>query len=94
MNHDGAVLLVVGSGVFKSETLRQVVIHLDCSKLPATSDGVFHHEVEFRSIECSLTKFGAGVKSFFGASFNDSLLSLCPVLIASHIFILVVGVAE
>ncbi len=65
VNHHGAVLLVVGSGVFELEAFGEVVVDLNCSELPAAAYCVlFDHEVELRAVEGCLTEFGAGFQSF------------------------------
>ena len=50
VNHHGTVLLVVLARVFQLEALRELIIHLDGSQLPATADGIFHHEVQLGTI--------------------------------------------
>ena len=94
MNHHGAVLLVVGSGVFELEAFGKVVVDLNCSELPAAAYCVLDHEVELRAVEGCLTEFGAGFQSFFGASFDDGLLGKVPVLVGTDVFFLVLGVAK
>ena len=39
-DHDGAVLLAVGSGVLKVEAAGQLVVELDGAALPGTAEGV------------------------------------------------------
>ena len=94
VNHHGAVLGIVRTGVFEFEALGQVVVHLDCAELPAAANGVADHEVELGTVECSFAQFGAGVDAFLGASLDDSCFGLMPVFVRTYIFFLVFGVAE
>ena len=72
VNHHRTMLLVVISDILELETLREVVVYLDCTKLPLSSDGILHHEVELRSIERSLTILNYSVESLLGSSLDDS----------------------
>ena len=85
MDHYRTVFLVVRSHIFQLEAFRQVIVYLNSTQLPATADSIFHHKVQFRTIECSFTVFNLGRKAFFFTSFNDSLFSLFPVFITSDI---------
>ncbi len=88
------MLLIVGTGVFETETLRQIVVHLNGAELPAAAYGILDHEVEFRTVECSLTLHLTGFEALFGTCLDDGALGEMPVLVASDIFLLVPGVAQ
>ena len=88
------MLLVVAAGVFEVEALRQVVVDLNGTQLPTAADGVLHHKVELRAIECSLALHGACLEAFFFASLDDGALGLFPVFVGTNIFLLVVRVAK
>ena len=85
MNHYRTMLLVIRAHIFQLEAFGQVVVYLNCSQLPATTDSIFHHKVQFRTIECSLTIFHFRSQAFFFASFNNSLFCFFPILIATDI---------
>ena len=94
VNHHGRLLRVVLGGVFQLETLWEVVVNLNGTQLPTTSDSVFHHEVELRTIEGSLAIFNFCIKTFLFASIDDGLLTLCPNLVGANVFLLVVRIAK
>ena len=94
MNHNGAVFLVVLADILKFKAFRQVVIHLDSTELPAATDSVFHHKVEFRAVECSLAVFYFGGQTFFFTGLNDGALGFLPNLVRAYIFLAVVRVAK
>ena len=94
MNHYRTVLLVVFANIFEFEALRQVVVNLDSTELPTTTDSVLYHEVQLRTIEGSLTIFYACRKVLFLASVDDCLFCHCPNLVGTNILGGVVGVAE
>ena len=81
------MLGIVLAGVFELEAFGQVVVYLNCAKLPAASQSVADHKVEFRAIEGSFAKLGACVEAFFGACFNDSGFGQMSVLVATDIFL-------
>ena len=85
VDHDRTMLLVVASDILELEALRKVVVDLDCTELPLSSDSVLYHEVEFRAVECSLTIFNYCIKSFFLSRLDDCSLCLCPILVCSDI---------
>ena len=79
------MLLVIRAHVFQLETFRQIIVHLNSTQLPTTTDSVFHHEVQLRTIECGFTIFNLCSQSFFLTSLNNSLFSLFPVFITTDI---------
>ncbi len=75
VDHHGPMRLVVGAGVGKIESLRQLVIDLHGAKLPFAADDVLDDEVDLRAIKRGLArldgerdaKAGGGVfAGFFG----------------------------
>ena len=88
------MLLVVASDIFKFETLRKVVVHLDCSELPLSSYGILHHEVELRTIECCLTILDDCIESLLSSRLDDGCLSLLPVLVRTDVLLCIVRVTE
>ena len=85
MNHHRTVFLVVFARIFELETLWEVVVHLNCTKLPTTSKSVLHHKVKFWTVECGFTILNLCVKSLFFASFNDSLFCFFPILFRTNV---------
>ena len=85
MNHDRTVLLVVATDIFKLKTLRKVVVHLDCTELPLSSDRILYHEVELRALECCLTVLYYSIETLLLSRLDDGCLCLCPVLVRSDI---------
>ena len=94
MDHHRCLLRVVLVGVFQLEALRQVVVHLNGTQLPTTTDGILNHEVELRTIECSLTVFHLGGQTLLLASLHNSLLSQCPIFVSTNILIVVVRITQ
>ncbi len=92
--HNRTMLLVVASDILEIETLRKIVINLDCSELPFPADCILHHEIQLRAIESSLTILYNGIKAFLLCSLDNCSLSLLPVLIRSYVFCLVVRVTQ
>ena len=66
VDHDRTMFLIVGARIFKTETLRKIVVHLDSSELPAASDGILHHEVKLRPVKRGLAFNLTGLQSFLG----------------------------
>ena len=81
VDHHGHLLGVVLVGVFELETLGQVLVNLDGTQLPATTDGVLHHKVELRSVEGSLAIFYLGIQSLLATSLDDGVFALLPHLV-------------
>ena len=94
MNHHGAVLLVVSAGIFEFEAFGQVVVHLNGTELPATAEGVLHHEVELRTVESGFAVFDAGRQAFFFASLDNGVFGLFPVFFRTDILLAVHLVAQ
>ena len=94
MDHHRCLLCVVLIGVFQLEALRQVIIHLYGTQLPTTADSILNHEVELRTIESGLTVFYFGGQALLLASLNDSLLCQRPILVGTHILIMVVRITQ
>ena len=94
VDHDRTLLAAVSVGIFKLEPLRQVVVHLDGAELPLSSDGVLDHKVELRAVEGGLAIFNNGLQALFLSGFDDGVLSLLPVLVASDVLGLVVWIPE
>ena len=94
MNHHWSLLRVVLSGVFELEAVRQVIVYLNRSELPTTTDGILHHEVELWAIEGSLAKLYAGVESHLCASLLNSSLTLFPYVVRTDILLLILWVTK
>ena len=94
VNHYRTVLLVVSSRIFQLEAFGQVVIHLDSTQLPTAADSIFHHKVQFGTVESGFTVFHLGLQSLFFASLDNSLFRLFPVFIATDILFAVHLVAQ
>ena len=94
MNHHRTVFLVICTCIYKVKTLWQVVVHLDCTQLPTTTNCVFHHKVEFWTIECCFTKFYFSFQTFVFASLDDSRLCFFPYIVRTNIFFFVIWVAK
>ena len=86
VNHYGTVLLIVSTGIFQLETFRQVVVHLDGTQLPTATDGILHHEVQFRTIESGFSIFYFCLQPLFFTSFDDGSFCFFPVLVATDVF--------
>ena len=94
MDHHRCLLRIVLVGIFQLEALRQVIVHLNSTKLPTTANSVLNHEVEFRTIESGLTVFNLGRQSFLLTSLNNSLLGQCPIFVSTNILIVVVRITQ
>ena len=94
MYHHRTMFLVVLARVFQFETFGQVVVHLYRTQLPTASEGIFHHEVELRTVECSFAIFYFGIQAFLLASFDDGIFSFFPNLVRTDILLTVVRVAQ
>ena len=92
--HDRTLLGSVRVSVLELETLRQVVIDLDCTQLPLASDRILDHEVKFRPVERGLAKLNDSLQPLLGRGVDDGLLRLRPVLVASDILLLVLRVTK
>ena len=86
VNHYRTMLLIVRTHIFKFKTFRQVVVNLNRTQLPTTTDSVFHHKVKFRTIESCFSILNLSRQSFFRTSLDNSLFSLLPVIIATDVF--------
>lgn len=93
-NQYDMMLLVVAACVFKAETLRQVIIHLNGAKLPAASDGIFYHEIKFRAIERGLAFHLLCLQAFLRASLYNCIFGKMPVFIAADIFLLIIRITQ
>ena len=94
MNHHRSLLRVILGSILQLETLWQVVIHLDGTQLPTTTDGILYHEVELRTIEGSLANLLTSLKTLLLASLADSILALFPNLIRTDILLCILRIAE
>ena len=94
VNHHRGLLLVVLIGILQLEALRQVVVYLDSSQLPAATDSVLDHEVELRTIECCLTIFYLGGQPLLTTCLHNSSLSQCPVLVSTYVLVVVVRITQ
>ena len=94
MNHHWSLLRVVLSGVFELEAVRQVIVYLNSTELPTTTNGILHHEVELWTIECSLAKLYAGVETHLCTSLLDSCLTLFPYVVRTDILLLILWVTK
>ena len=81
VDHDRTVFLVILTGVFEFETLRQVIVHLDGTELPAATECVLDQEVEFRTIESGFTGLFACRKVHFLTCLTNRVLCLLPDLV-------------
>ena len=94
VDHDRALLASVRVGIFKLEPLRQVIVHLNGAELPLPADSVLDHKVKLRAVEGGLAIFNNGLQALFLSGFDDGVLSLLPVLVASDVLGLVVWIPE
>ena len=92
--HHRRLLSVVFGGIFQLETLRQIVIYLNGPKLPATADGVFHHKIEFGTVEGCFAVSNLGIEAFLFAGFFDGGFALFPDLVGADILLRVFRVAQ
>ena len=88
------MLLIVFARVFEVKSLRQVVIDLDCTQLPATANGIFDHKVKFGPVESGFSILNYSGQSLLLACFYNSLFCTIPILIAPDIFLAIIFVAE
>ena len=75
VNHYRTLLCVVLCCIFEVETDWEVVVHLDSTELPTTSDSILYHTVELRTIESSFAFLLTCVESTLLTSLDDSVLS-------------------
>ena len=94
VDHHGAVLLVVSTRVLEVEALRQVVVYLDRTELPAAAKGVLDHEVQLRPVEGGFAVLDLGGKALLSTSLDDSLLGALPVLFATDVLLAVHLIAQ
>ena len=94
MNHHWCLLRVIFCGIFELEAVRQVIVYLNSTELPTTTDGILHHEVELRTIERCLTKLYTSIETLLCACFLNGCFALFPYLVRADILLLVLWVAE
>src|SRR5690554_710608 len=94
VNHYWPVWSIVLTDIFQFETLRQVVVHLDGTQLPLTSNRILDHKVKLRSVEGCFAQFYNCVKTFFLTCLDNGILGLFPVFIRTNILFLVVGIPQ
>ena len=94
MDHNRSLLCIVLGCVLQLEALRQVVVNLDCTKLPTTADGILNHEVELRTVEGSLANLLVYLKTLLTASLADSVLRLSPNLLATDVLLGILRIVE
>ena len=92
--HHRRLLGIVFGGIFQLETLRQIVVYLNGPELPATADGVFHHKIEFGTVEGCFAVSNLGIEAFFLAGFFDGGFALFPDLIGADVFLGIFWVAQ
>ena len=56
VEHHRNVFLVVLADIFRTETLRQVEVHLNRSALPVTTERILQSELQFRAIESTFAR--------------------------------------
>ena len=88
------MLLVVSTRVLEVEALRQVVVYLDRTELPAAAEGVLDHEVQLRPVEGCFAVLDLGGKALLSTSLDDSLLGTLPVLFATDVLLAVHLIAQ
>ncbi len=88
------MLLVIGTGIFKLEPFREIVVNLDGAKLPAATKRILNHEVELGSIERGFAKFLTCLQALFLAGFDNGGFRKMPVFIASDIFLGIFRIAK
>ena len=79
------MLLIIRAHIFKFKAFRQVVVNLDSTQLPTTTDSVFHHKVELRTIESSFSILNLSRQALLRTSLDNSLFRFFPVIIATNI---------
>ncbi len=94
MDHYRAVHLVVRTLVRQIETLRQIVVDLYRTQLPAASQRILDHEVELRAVECRLAVLDDRIQPLVLRSLDDRALGLIPVLVRTDILLAVVRIAQ
>ena len=87
MNHDRAVRFVIGAGVFQFESLWQIVVELDRSKLPLAADAVSNHEVGLRPVERGFAFALGEVQARVHKNFSKCLFGSVPQLRRTDILI-------
>ena len=94
MDHHRSLLGVVLICILQLETLREIVVHLDGTKLPTASNRVLNQEVELRTVECSLANLLTNLKTLLTTSLTDGVLALCPNLLRTDILLGILRIVE
>ena len=94
VNHHRRLLRIILSRIFKLETVRKVIINLDSSQLPTTTNSILYHEIELRTIESSLTKFYTSLETFLLTGSLNSSFTLLPNLIRANILLLIIRITQ
>ena len=94
MNHHWSLLRVVLCCILELKAVRKVIVYLNRTELPTTTNGIFHHEVELRTVECGLTKLYTSIETLLCARLLDSSFALFPYFIRANILLLILWIAE
>ncbi|CAN3964746.1 DNA repair protein RadC, partial [Dysosmobacter welbionis] len=80
MDHDGAVLLAVLSGVLQFKPLRQLAVQLDGAALPSAAQGIGQMEVQLGAIESAVALVDLEGLAHVGDSVFQDVLVMLPLL--------------
>ena len=87
MNHHRPMILSIASLVPQIKSFREIVIDLNGSKLPLTSDNVFDNEINFRPIERCLSLFFGPIDPKFCSSRTACLFRSIPAFGLTDVFV-------
>ena len=76
------------------EGVTNAMISIDTTQLPLPSDGILYHEIKLRSVESGLAILNDGLEAHFSSGLDDGVLSLLPILVATDVLGLVIGIPE
>ena len=87
VDHDGAMLLAVGSDILKLESLGQLHIQLNGAALPRSSQAVLKMEVKLRAVERAVALVDNIALAHLGDGFLEGVLRKLPVLLVAHMIV-------
>src|SRR5688572_11654729 len=94
VDHYRAMLFVIGTSILQFETVRQIIIYLNGSQLPFTSQRIAYHKVQFRTVERRFAEFGYRWQVFLMRSFYNGAFGFFPQVVGANVFAFILRVTK
>src|SRR5581483_6011490 len=94
VNHNRPMRLTVFADVFKTEPLWQIKVELYRRQLPQSTDSIDNFNIDFWTVKRSFTFHAFIRKTPSVQSRHQRSLCSFPVFVATHVFALIIGIAD